>query len=333
MEIAGQLILGLGLFFLGMQQVGDNLRRLSGPSFRTLMARSTGSVAETGLLGLVFGVLMQSATAVTFILVSMVTSGLIVSRAALPVITWSNVGLTVLAFVVTLNIHPLVAYLVGLSAVVASMVRKPVLRAAAGVVLGVALIFFGLETMGGAAQPLVSMEGFHDLLSKATASPAVAFVIGVAVAAVLQSNTASTLLVITLAGAGAFGLEPALMLIYGTNLGAIALRLVLAAELRGTPLQLVRFEDLFCVVSGAMMVALFYVEVVLGVPLVRAAIRLVSGGPQDAVGDRVSAVEPAARAGDFAAVGQVPVTAELAVAAHCRGRPGQAEVHQPARVE
>ncbi len=277
MEIAGQLILGLGLFFLGMQQVGDNLRRLSGPSFRTLMARSTGSVAETGLLGLVFGVLMQSATAVTFILVSMVTSGLIVPRAALPVITWSNVGLTVLAFVVTLNIHPLVAYLVGLSAVVASMVRKPVLRAAAGVVLGVALIFFGLETMGGAAQPLVSMEGFHDLLSKATASPAVAFVIGVAVAAVLQSNTASTLLVITLAGAGAFGLEPALMLIYGTNLGAIALRLVLAAELRGTPLQLVRFEDLFCVVSGAMMVALFYVEVVLGVPLVRAAIRLVSG--------------------------------------------------------
>ncbi len=237
------------------------------------MARSTGSPAETGLLGLVFGVLMQSATAVTFILVSMVTSGLIVPRAALPVIAWSNVGLTALAFVVALNIHPLVAYLVGVSAVAASMMRKPVFRATAGVVLGIAMIFFGLETMGGAAQPLVSMQGFHDLLAKATASPVVAFLIGIAVAAVLQSNTASTLLVITLAGAGAFDLGPALMLIYGTNLGAIVLRLILAAELRGTSLQLVRFEDLFCLLSGAIMVALFYVEVLLGVPLVEAAVR------------------------------------------------------------
>ncbi len=276
MEIAGQLILGLGLFFLGMQQVGENLRRLSGPSFRKRVARTTGSPVETGVLGLIFGALMQSATAVTFILVSMVGSGLISPRASLPIITWTNVGLTALAFIVTLNIHPLVAYLVGLSAVLASVVRKPAWQAAAGVILGIGLIFYGLETMGGAAQPLVAMSWFHHLLDKTVSSPIVAFLVGIAVAAILQSNTASTLLVITLAGAGAFDLEPALMLIYGTNLGAIALRLVLAAELRGVPLQLVRFEDLFCVVSAAIMVALFYVEVLAGVPLIRAAITHVS---------------------------------------------------------
>jgi phosphate:Na+ symporter len=93
---------------------------------------------------------------------------------------------------------------------------------------------------------------------------------------VLQSNTAATLLIITLAGAGAFPPESALMLIYGTNLGAIVLRLLLAAELRGTSLQLVRFEDLFCLLSGAIMVALFYAESLLGVPLVRAAITWLS---------------------------------------------------------
>ena len=276
MDIAGQLILGLGLFFLGMQQVGENLRRLSGPSFRAMVARSTGSPAETGLLGLVFGALMQSATAVTFILVSMVGSGLIAPRAALPIITWTNVGLTALAFIVTLNIHPLVAYIVGFSAVLASMVRKPAWRAVAGVILGVGLIFFGLETMGGAARPLVATAWFHDLLHNTMSSPAIAFLVGVAVASILQSNTASTLLAITLAGAGAFDLEPAMMLIYGTNLGAISLRLVLAAGMHGTPLQLVRFEDLFCVVSGVIMVALFYVETLAGVPLVIAAVTSIS---------------------------------------------------------
>lgn len=66
------------------------------------------------------------------------------------------------------------------------------------------------------------------------------------------------------------------MLIYGTNLGAIVLRLILAAELRGTPLQLVHFEDLFCLVSGAIMVALFYAETIFGIPLVQAAIALVT---------------------------------------------------------
>jgi hypothetical protein len=73
MESCGLLILGLGLFFLGMHLVGENLRRMSGPSFRSLTARSTNLRGEAGVLGLVFGGLMQSATAVTFILVGAVS--------------------------------------------------------------------------------------------------------------------------------------------------------------------------------------------------------------------------------------------------------------------
>src|SRR5262249_53821052 len=212
MDIFGLLILGLGLFFLGMNQLGANLRRMTGPSFRSLMARSTGSPVEAGVLGLVFGALMQSATAVTFILVSMVSSGLVVQRAALRVIAWTNVGLTALAFIVTLNIHPIVAYLVGLSAVGASLLRKPTQQAFARVLLGIGLIFFGLETMGGSARPLVETAWFRDLLHQTVDSPAVAFLVGIAIAAVLQSNTASTMLIITLADARAFHLDSALML-------------------------------------------------------------------------------------------------------------------------
>ena len=52
---------------------------------------------------------MQSATEVTFILVSLTDSGLIKARAAAPIIVWCNVGLTALAFVTALNIHPIVA--------------------------------------------------------------------------------------------------------------------------------------------------------------------------------------------------------------------------------
>jgi phosphate:Na+ symporter len=276
MDAAGSLILGLGLFFLGMQQVGNHLRQLSGPAFRARISRSTGSRFKASLLGLVFGMLMQSATAVVFILVSMVSSSLIAPQAALPVITWTNVGLTALAFIVTLDIHPLIAYVVGLSAVAASLVRKPKAQAIAGVLLGIGLIFFGLQTMGSAARPLVEAQTFHGILERTVSSPSIAFLVGVALAAVLQSNTASALLVITLADAGAFHFDSALLLIYGTNLGAIALRLLLAAELRGTPLQLVRFEDLFCLISGAVMLLLYFLERQVGIPIVQALVTFVS---------------------------------------------------------
>jgi phosphate:Na+ symporter len=276
MDIAGQFILGLGLFFLGMSQVGSHMRHLSGRTFRTLVARSTGLLWEAAFLGTTFGALMQSPTAVTFILVSMVSSGLITAGAALPVIAWTNVGVTALPFIATLNIHPLVAYLVGLSAVGAALVRRPAWQAVAGVLLGVGLILFGLETMAGSAKPLVASGSFRDVLHHAVASPVLAFLAGVVLTAILQSRTAATLVIITLAGAGALDLPPALMLVYGTNLGAIPLRILLSAGLRGTPVQLVRFEDLHCLLSGVLMVVLFYAESLLGIPLISAAVTAVS---------------------------------------------------------
>jgi phosphate:Na+ symporter len=70
----------------------------------------------------------------------------------------------------------------------------------------------------------------------------------------------------------------AMPVIYGTNLGAIVLRLFLSVGMKGDALRLVRMEDLFCAVSGVLMMALFYLEAA-GIPLVGALLRGVSGGP------------------------------------------------------
>ena len=247
-EIA-EFALGLGVFFVGMQMVGEYLRQLSGPTFRSLVARFTASAWAGGILGLLFGVLMQSATGVTFVLVNMVTSGLIEAEAALAVITWTNVGLTALAFVVTLDIHPFVAWCVGISGIAASLVRKGLWKQVANVLVGVGLLLFGLETMGSTAGPLQYAQWLQTFVAHTLTSMPIAFVGGFLLAAILQSNTGATLLVITLATGGVFGLQPAAMLIYGTNLGAIVLRLLLSAGMHGTPIQLVRFEDFFCLAS------------------------------------------------------------------------------------
>lgn len=278
MSPLNSLIFGLGLFFLGLQLVGQNLRQLSGGGFRNLVKSATHTPVLAALLGLVAGALMQSATAVTFILVSMVGSGLIQTSAARIIVVWCNVGLTALAFLAAVNIHPFVACLVGGAGIFMGSVRAKPWNTIAGALLGVGMILFALGEMGAGAAPLKDAAWFHTGLDAALGCSGLAFLCGIAAAAILQSNTGAAMLVITLAGAGAIPVSQAMPVIYGTNLGAIILRLFLSVGMKGDALRLVRMEDLFCAVSGVLMMVLFYLEAA-GIPLVGALLRGVSGGP------------------------------------------------------
>jgi phosphate:Na+ symporter len=275
MTPANSLILGLGLFFLGLRLIGENLRRLYGSSFRNVIKRTTHSPILGAGLGTLAGAVMQSATAVTFILVSLTDSGLIKARAAAPIIIWSNVGLTALAFVTTLNIHPLVAYVVGGAGIALGTVRIPLWQTVAGSLLGIGLILFGLQGMETGAAPLRDASWFQGALSFALASPGMTFLAGLLLAVVLQSNSGAAMLIITFASNGVLDLKSATLMLYGTNLGAIGLRLFLSAGLRGERVRLVRLEDTFCLLSGVMMTALFLVEQA-GVPLVAATVSLLA---------------------------------------------------------
>ncbi len=271
------MILGLGLFFLGLQLTGQNMRALSGGSFRNLVRGLTDSPWLAALCGLFAGALMQSATAVTFILVSMLGSGIIQSAAARLVLVWCNVGLTAFAFLAAVNISPIVAYLVGGAGILMGAVRTKPWNTYAGAFLGVGIILFGLEQIGSGLAPLKDALWFHEVLEMALASPLLAFVIGFAASALLQSNTGAAMLVITLAQSGAFGVAEAMPLIYGTNLGAILLRAFLASGLRGSSIRIVRMEDLFCVFGGALMMGLLFAENS-GIPLVGALADKMDGG-------------------------------------------------------
>ncbi len=265
------LIFGLGLFFLGLKLTGENLRRLVGSGFREIIKRTTHSPLLGASLGIGTGALMQSATAVTFILVSMSGSGLIKPQAAAPIVIWCNVGLTALAFVTTLNIHPLIAYIVGGAGIVLGTIRVTFWQSLAGTLLGIGLILIGLGQMSSGAAPLEHAEWFRQGMSFAVSYPPLTFLAGIAAAVLLQSNTGAAILVITFASTGFLNLESAMLLIYGTNLGAIGLRMFLAAGLHGSSLRLVRLEDLFCIFSGCVMVTLYALEH-MGIPLVAALV-------------------------------------------------------------
>ena len=271
------LILGLGLFFLGLQLTGQNMRALSGGSFRNLVRRLTDSPWLAGVCGVLAGALMQSATAVTFILVSMLGSGVIQSSAAALVLVWCNVGLTAFAFLAAFNISPLVAYLVGGAGILMGAVRTKPWNTYAGAFLGVGIILFGLEQVGSGLAPLKEAAWFSGVLEMALGSPVLAFAIGFAASALLQSNTGAAMVVITLAQGGALDVSEGMPIIYGANLGAILLRMFLATGLKGSSVRLVRMEDFFCVFGGVLMMGLLFAEKA-GIPLVLGLAGRMDGG-------------------------------------------------------
>lgn len=270
------LLLGLGLFFVGLQWSGENLRTLAADRLRTQVTNASVSRWRGALWGVGFGALMQSATAVTFSTVNLVASAVLAPMTALPVIVWANVGLTAMAFAATINIHPWVAVTVGIAGMFSGMLRVPVWRAAAAALFGVALMLYGLETMGDGATQIGPW--FRTVTDMTAHAPLLAFAGGTIIAALLQSNTGAALLIITLAGNGVLDMPQAIMMMYGTNLGAIPLRAILAARMEGTSARLVRLEDLFCVFSGVLMVLLFYVETMMGWPMVYAMAKALSPG-------------------------------------------------------
>jgi len=269
------LVLGLGIFFVGLQLIGDSMRRLASSGLANALGGRDPSTFMGVVVGSVFGALLQSATAVSFILASLVRNGVMTEAGALPIILFSNVGLTSLAFLTTLNIHPLVAYGVGFSGIAWGMIKGGPVRPIAGVLLAVGLILYGLQTMSSGAAALNQTPWLQAGLHAAQANAWVGFFGGFLLAAILQSNAGSTMLVITLAAAGSIPTDAAIPLIYGSNMGAIPLRVLLSLRLHGPSFRIVRLEDLFCVWSGFLMLALFEIER-MGVPLVLASLDAIS---------------------------------------------------------
>ncbi len=257
MTPANSLILGLGLFFLGLRLIGENLRRLYGSSFRNIIKRTTHSPLLGAGLGILAGAVMQSATAVTFILVSLTDSGLIKARAAAPIIMWSNVGLTALAFVTTLNIHLSSPTSSAERALPSELCGFRFGRRSRARCSELGLILFGLQEMGAGAAPLKDAAWFQSALSFALASSGMTFLAGLLLAVLLQSNSGAAMLIITFASNGVLDLKSAMLMLYGTNLGAIGLRLFLPRGFAASGCAWCAWRTRFVVTSGVLMAALF----------------------------------------------------------------------------
>lgn len=275
MDILITIFAGLGLFFTGIRLIGHNLKQMTGRRLRALVGKAVADSRSATLYGLAAGAVMQSVNAVIFLLSTLVSTGVITTRQALPLINWANLGTSMIVLVASVNLHLAVLTLVGLTGVAyyLRLDQSARYRHLVGLLLGLGLLFLGIDFIKAGAAPLKYAPWMQDLLKPTAQSVSLGFLMGVAVTLVAQSSSTVTVVAMTLAAAGLLDLSHGSAVVLGAGLASGISAWMLGHNLPGSARQLVTYQLILKTSGVAAFGALLLLEAYTGLPLFMAAFR------------------------------------------------------------
>lgn len=218
MDIAINLFGGLGLFLFGMSYMGDGLQKAAGSKMKDILAALTKNKLMGVMVGALVTGVIQSSSATTVMVVGFVNAGLMNLNQAVGIIMGANIGTTVTAFLVSLNITKVATFMVGLGVFIYLISKKKKVKSIAEVIIGFGILFVGMKFMGNAMKPLETNPQFIGLMTKFN-NPYLGILVGFIMTAILQSSSATTGLLIAVAVTGVITFEQAYPIVFGQNIG------------------------------------------------------------------------------------------------------------------
>ena len=232
------LIGGLTFFLYGMNVMSSSLEKMAGGRLEEMLRRMTANPLLSMVLGAVITIAMQSSSATTVMLVGLVNSGIMQFSQTIHIIFGANVGTTLTAWITSLsgiqsdlfwvqmlkpkNFSPLLAF----AGILMLMLSKKDRKKTVGTVLvGFAVLMYGMEMMSGAVSPLADMPEFESLLVQFS-NPLLGVLIGAVFTGVIQSSAASMGILQALSMTGSITYGMALPIIMGLNIGTCATSLI-----------------------------------------------------------------------------------------------------------
>ncbi len=223
---------GLGVFLLGMQQISEGLQAVAGPRMRKIVAAATTNRFAGISTGAIVTAIIQSSSVTTVMVVGMVTSGIMTLIQAINVIIGANIGTTITAWMVAL--FPKVGMtaimlVIGVSTIFYLFAKRESVKYFALIFLGLGFIFFGLDLLSGAIDPIAESEELKNVMASFSVLDAnntfyawgmiKCVVVGAIVTAIIQSSSAATGIAIILVARGSIEFYTAATLVLGMNIG------------------------------------------------------------------------------------------------------------------
>ena len=226
MDIAIGIMGGLGLFLYGMNLMGDGLQKSAGSKLKRIIELLTSNVIMGVLVGMVVTMVIQSSSATTVMVVGFVNAGIMSLTQAIGVIMGANIGTTITAQLVSLEVDFLAPVALGIGIVIYMFSNKPKHKNIAEILIGFGILFTGMDFMKEAVKPLAGYQGFTDMLLSFGHHPILGVLMGFAITAIVQSSSASMGMLIALASQGLIPITAALPILYGENIGTCVTSLI-----------------------------------------------------------------------------------------------------------
>ena len=260
---------GLCLFLFGMNLMGAYLEKAAGSKLKTVLGKLTGGKIIGFLTGIGVTAIIQSSSATTVMVVGFVNSGLLTLSQAINVIMGANVGTTVTSWILSLagldggawyveilkpsSFTPLLA-LVGIILYMGSKSNKK--RDIGVILLGFAVLMFGMDTMSSSVSGLKDSPEFTSILTMFT-NPVLGVLVGAVLTAIIQSSSASVGILQALSSTGAISVGMSIPIIMGQNIGTCVTAMISSVGTNRNARRTSLVHLIFNVIGTVVFLALF----------------------------------------------------------------------------
>ncbi|MBR2540158.1 MAG: Na/Pi cotransporter family protein [Mogibacterium sp.] len=266
------LLGGVAMFLFGMSVMGDSLKKVAGSKMEMILYKLSGNTLKGILLGTGVTAVIQSSSATSVMVVGFVNSGMMKVRQAIGVVLGAILGTSITGWILCLNSlggsgadvanYFSTEMLTGIMALIGIVFwmfsKKSSTKNVGGIMLGFAVLMFGMSTMSGSIEPLREDPRFINMLISFT-NPVLGVLAGLLITAVIQSASAAVGILQALAMTGAIEFDMAFPIIMGIGIGA-SVPVMLSALGASTNGKRTAFVYLIIDVLGAVIVgSLFYI--------------------------------------------------------------------------
>ena len=264
------MIGGLAMFLYGMETMGDGLAKTAGGKLEQILEKLTSTPIKGVLLGAAVTAVIQSSSATTVMVVGFVNSGIMKLSQAVGIIMGDNVGTTVTSWIVSLagiesnnillqflkptSFCPILA-LIGIIFIMFTKDEKK--HDIGGILLGFAVLMFGMDTMSNALTPLADVPEFTGILTMFS-NPLLGMLAGAILTAVIQSSSASVGILQALCATGSVTFGTALPIIMGQNIGTCITALISAIGAKKNAKRAAFVHLYFNIIGTVLFMIVFY---------------------------------------------------------------------------
>lgn len=262
-ELVVALFSGLALFLYGMNAMSDGLEKVAGNRLKRIVELFTKNTVVGVFVGAFVTMLVQSSSATTVMVVGFVNAGIMNLTQAVGLIMGANIGTTITAQMVAFKLTDAAPYAITIGVAMLFFGKNAKMKNYAYVIFGFGLLFLGMHQMGVAMKPLKNMPAFQEVVvmlsSPGVLNSLLGVLIGLGFTALIQSSSATTALLVTMASEGTITIDAAFPMILGANIGTCVTAMLSSVGANKTAKKAALMHLFFNVFGSLLFLILFIV--------------------------------------------------------------------------